>query len=492
MMRILLLLTQPADRQAICTVLTSRFEISVPASDAEALAEPFDLCLIDSPTLERLNDALQARKTAEAPRFLPLVLLTPHSTMRQLTKLVWDHVDEVVSIPTDTVRLLSRITLLLHTRQLSVETEQLRAELDATVNSIADGVIVYAATGDILHTNQAAERLLGYTVQERAESVAERWLTRHAKTPDSLPIPPEAIPTQRALQGEVVHGVIVMFPQAVIGDLWLSVSAAPIRTPDGQTHGVVATYTDITALHHLQEQQKALLQTISHDLRAPLSVIKGHEQVVASTLEEQGVNGTIQQSLASIDRSVNRMDGMIQDLVDATRWESGQLELQREAVNLPRYLADLLQRMSMALDTTRIQMAVPADLPLVSADYARLERILVNLLSNALKYSDPGTPVCLRAWQEEGEVVVAVSDQGRGIAPEDMPHLFQRFYRTADSRKVEGIGLGLFITRMLVEAHGGRIWVKSEVGKGSTFYLTLPVVQEEGSGADGRFNMRWP
>ena len=88
--------------------------------------------------------------------------------------------------------------------------------------------------------------------------------------------------------------------------------------------------------------------------------------------------------------------------------------------------------------------------------------------------------------------MLAVSDQGRGIPPEDVPHLFQRFYRTADSRKVEGVGLGLYITRMLVEAHGGRVWVESAVGKGSTFYFTLPVVQANGSGADGRFNMRWP
>jgi len=452
--------------------------MSVPASDAEALAEPFDLCLIDGPTLERLDDALQARKTAETPRFLPLVLLTPHSTMHRLTKLVWDHVDEVVSIPTDTVRLLSRLTLLLHTRQLSVETEQLRAELDATVNSIADGVIVYATTGDILHTNSAAERLLGYTVKEQAESVAERWLTRHAKTPDDQPIPPEAIPTQRALQGEVVHGVIIMFPQEGRGNLWLSVSAAPIYTPDGQSHGVVATYTDITALHHLQEQQKGLLQTISHDLRSPLAVIKGHEQVVASMLAEQGVNGTIQQSLAAIERSVNRMDLMIQDLVDATRWEGGQLELKCEPVNLPHYLDDLLQRVSMALAAKRVQVEMPDDLPLVYADYARLERILVNLLSNALKYSDPDTLVRVKAQPQDGEVVITVTDQGTGIPPEALPHLFERFYRVPGEQKVEGIGLGLYITKVLVEAHGGRIWGESDVGKGSTFYFTLPVAQE--------------
>ena len=166
---------------------------------------------------------------------------------------------------------------------------------------------------------------------------------------------------------------------------------------------------------------------------------------------------------------------MIQDLVDATRWESGQLELKREAIILPGYFNDLLHRLSLSMETTRIRVKMPADLPPVCADYARLERILVNLLSNALKYSDPGTPVQVNARAQDGAVVIAITDQGRGIPPEVIPHLFERFYRAPEERKGEGIGLGLFITKVLVEAHGGRIWVESEVGKGSSFYFTLPV-----------------
>ncbi len=108
----------------------------------------------------------------------------------------------------------------------------------------------------------------------------------------------------------------------------------------------------------------------------------------------------------------------------------------------------------------------------------RLERILTNLLSNALKYSDPGTPVWMQAQPLDGEVRIAVKDQGRGIAPEHVPHLFEKFYRADSSRKAEGIGLGLYITRLMVEAHGGRIWVESEVGKGSTFSFTLPIAPE--------------
>jgi len=127
------------------------------------------------------------------------------------------------------------------------------------------------------------------------------------------------------------------------------------------------------------------------------------------------------------------------------------------------------------LETTRVQVEIPPDLPPVSADAARLERIFTNLLSNALKYSDPGTPVQVCVQPMSGEVSIAVKDQGQGIAPKDMPHLFEKFYRAGSSRKAEGIGLGLYVTKLMVEAHGGRIRVESEVGKGSTFSFTLPV-----------------
>ena len=167
---------------------------------------------------------------------------------------------------------------------------------------------------------------------------------------------------------------------------------------DDRLWGAVSIWHDITPLHNLQEQQKALLQMVSHDLRTPLTVIKGHEQVVMPH-----VGGKRPQWHAAAEPDGHRpgcephgIDDS--DLVDVTRWEGGQLELQREAVELPRYFDELLRRVSMAMETSRIQVEMPADLPPVCADYARLERILVNLLSNALKYSDPGTPVRLRAW----------------------------------------------------------------------------------------------
>jgi signal transduction histidine kinase len=122
-----------------------------------------------------------------------------------------------------------------------------------------------------------------------------------------------------------------------------------------------------------------------------------------------------------------------------------------------------------------MQLDLPEKLPPVSADPHRLERILLNLLDNARQYSPPDTPIRISAHQHNNAVVIAVADQGQGIPSEEMPHIFDRFYRSSHQRKGVGIGLGLYITKALVEAHGGRVWVESEVGEGSTFYLTLPV-----------------
>jgi PAS domain S-box-containing protein len=359
--------------------------------------------------------------------------------------------------------------------RLLEEVQRWAAEMDASLNAIADGLIIYSTAGEIVRMNPAADRMLGFTTQEKHATMTERWASRLAFTPDGQPLAPDEIPAKLAQQGKEVREKILYFCPPNGSELWMSVSAGPVCLPDGRQIGEVVTYTDITQQHALQEQQKVLQQMLSHDLRAPLTMIKGHAQLVVSLLEEKGFNGTLLESSAAIDRGVNRMDAMIQDLVDVTRWEGGQLELKREAVDLPGYLDDLLQRVSTVIDIPRIEVEMPADLPPVSAEPARLERIIINLLSNALKYSDPGTPVRVQAKPQDGEVVISITDQGAGIPPVDVPHLFERFYRVKGARKAEGIGLGLYITRVLVEAHGGRVWVESAVGKGSTFFFTLPI-----------------
>lgn len=224
----------------------------------------------------------------------------------------------------------------------------------------------------------------------------------------------------------------------------------------------------------LQQQQADFLHMVSHDLRAPVTIIQGHADVLAETLEQRQIDGSLREGVESIRRGIRRINVMIQDLVDSARLEGGQLTLNLQSVDLTAYLPSLLTRSAAIIEINRIRLDLPAGLPPVLADADRLERILINLLSNALKYSAPDAEVRLSARQQDGEVVISVIDQGYGIPPDDLPHVFERFYRAKGQHKAEGIGLGLYITEMLVEAHGGRIRAESEIGKGSTFSFTLP------------------
>lgn len=356
--------------------------------------------------------------------------------------------------------------------------ERLLAELDATIASIPDGYVIYDAAGNIVRTNAIAEQIVGIPHKDRTVPFQERVARLHVHTIEGQPLPFEQLPAYRALRGETVRGMpIVIYQQG--RKYWLSASASPICTPDGRMLGVVMEFADITLLHELQEQQQVFMHMISHDLRTPLTIIHGHMQLIEDAMQKAGLEEAVRISIQAIRRGIERMTSMIQDLADMARGEGGQLQLKLEPVALSSYLPNLFERLATILDIQRVQTDLPPDLPPVQADYNRLDRIMTNLLSNALKYSDPGTPVLLRARRQDGEVVVTLSDVGQGIPPENMPHLFERFYRGKGARKAEGIGLGLYITRLLLEAHGGRIWVESAVGKGSTFAFSLPVAAAE-------------
>lgn len=364
----------------------------------------------------------------------------------------------------------------ISTDTYGAELQQQIARLDTVIASAPDGLAIYDPGGRIIRTNRLASEMLGFP-PEGTMTLAEQVAQLRAETAEGKPFAPEETPPARALRGQAVHNVVMVLHRPDGQALWMLVSAAPIRTQDGTLLGAVAAFRDITAQHELEEQREDILRAISHDLRSPLSAILGQAQLLARRLDKPELEGA-RGSAEAIVVSARRMNAMIQDLVDAARLESGQLRLNREAIELRSFTADLLRRLEPVLETGRVRVEVPEGLPSVYADPDRLERILTNLLSNALKYSPPGTEVTVRAVQRDGEIVVSVSDRGPGIPPEDLPKLFQRYARTAvgEARR-DGLGLGLYITRKLVEAHGGRIWVDSQVGVGSTFSFSLPIAQ---------------
>ncbi len=228
-------------------------------------------------------------------------------------------------------------------------------------------------------------------------------------------------------------------------------------------------------LSEANERLQDVLRAVSHDLRNPLAAIQGQAQLLQRRLERGVPPQRLRENVDSILASARRMGAMIGDLVDSTRSECGQLQLDCQPVDLVSFVRRLVQEQAGAMDIARIEIEEPVSLPPVSGDPGRLQRILVNLFSNALKYSDASTPVTVRFQQRGGEVITSVTDHGRGIRPQDVPHLFQRYFRGgAGYARPEGLGLGLYITRQLVEGHGGRIWVESTPGVGSTFSFSLP------------------
>lgn len=364
--------------------------------------------------------------------------------------------------------------------RLLAEVQHHAAELDATISSIADGVVIYGPKGEITRMNPAAERMLGYSPAERALPVAERLRLLCIETPEGQPFPAEELPIYRALRGETVRGVVAVVHSVDGRTLCVSASAAPIRGADGSLLGAVLTLTDITAMRQLQEQWAKHILGISHGLRTPLTVVQGQAQLLLQGLKKAGLDSQMRRSAEAIVAAGQRMGVMLRDLVDLMYMEAGQpLKLNRTSLELRSFVLDLKERLAGLLETGRIRVEASEALPRVLADPDRLERILVNLLSNALRYSEASAEVTVSLARRGGEVVTSVSDRGPGIPPEEISLLFQPYSRMGLARRPrERLGLGLYIAKGLVEAHGGRIWVESEVGKGSTFSFTLPVAPE--------------
>jgi signal transduction histidine kinase len=221
---------------------------------------------------------------------------------------------------------------------------------------------------------------------------------------------------------------------------------------------------------HVQERED-LLQIVSHDLRTPLSAVIGQAQI----LRRHGREDSFAVARAdAILHAAGRMDGMIEDLLDDARFESGQLHLKLESIDLAPYLGELLGRMGASLEVDRVEVFMPATgIVTVRADPRRLERVLLNLLSNALKYCPEGK-VRLEVASQDGWVSISIVDGGPGINPEDLPHIFKRFYRGRETKSRDGLGLGLYGARMMVQAHGGSVDAESFPGNGTRFRVKLP------------------
>lgn len=232
----------------------------------------------------------------------------------------------------------------------------------------------------------------------------------------------------------------------------------------------------VEALRKVDRLKSELLSTVSHELRTPLASIKGYTTSLLRTDVEWDPE-TRQEFLQIIDEESDRLSGLIADLLEMSEIEAGVLRVEKEPVRLPRLVQKVAKKLRPTAREHPISISCAPDVPETMGDPRRLEQVLHNLIVNAIKYSPDGAPIQVRVERSGDDILVAVKDQGVGIAPEHLEHVFERFYRVdgALARETGGSGLGLPICRGLVEAHGGRIRVESKVGCGSTFYFTIPI-----------------
>ena len=361
--------------------------------------------------------------------------------------------------------------------------QQVRADLEALINTSPVGILIFdAKTGDLVSMNQETKRIVrglrapGYSLPELLSVMTFRRV-------DGREISPDELPTARAMRtGETVRAeeMVIHLPDGQV--ITTVINATPVRSAEGKVVSVIATIQDMTPLEELQRLRSEFLAMVSHELRMPLTAIKGSAASALSSRSHFNPSEAYQ-FFRIIDEQADHMRILINDLLDVTRIEAGTLSITIESSGV----ASLVEQARTAFlgggAKNIIEIGLPPGLTPVAVDRQRVLQVLTNLFSNASKYSPASSTIRVTALQQGSHVAVTVADEGRGVSAEDLPQLFSKFLRIsgADGKpEAGGEGLDLSVCKGIVEAHGGRIWAESDgLGLGTRFTFTIPVAEED-------------
>ena len=333
----------------------------------------------------------------------------------------------------------------------------------ALFHSMVEGVLVLGADGRVSFANHSLRRLFGLGRDPRGQTVLA-----------AIPLPELAALVGRLERERAVNN----FELALRGPepRWLRVNAASVCDDAGPRHGAILVFHELTSIKELEKTRQEFVANVSHELRTPLSLIKGFVETLLEGAKNDPELST--RFLQTIEKHTDRLTYLIEDLLTISRLESGQILMNRGPAELraeaERVTDDLRTRAAEKQIT--LENLVPVGLT-AHADAERLQQVFFNLVENAIKYGRNEGRVSLGARATDGDKIeLWVRDDGPGIPAESCERIFERFYRVdrARARETGGTGLGLSIVKHIVQAHGGEVWVKSELGKGTTFFFTLP------------------
>jgi two-component system, OmpR family, phosphate regulon sensor histidine kinase PhoR len=413
----------------------------VPAALIAAVAGP--ILLREQETSRRIRELQQFAQRMNEQEFPNL----PHDLRHDELAALRNALNEVAAQYDRTIRLL---------------TEE-RNRSDTILRSMVEGVAVIEAEQKIAFSNEAFCQALGL----QSLPCAGRLLVEVTRESGLLEIVQQTRATRRTAINEIE---IKGSPPRTF-----SVTSAPVQM--AKTTGVVLVLHDISELRKLERMRRDFVANVSHEFKTPLTAIQGFSETLLEGALEDKQNS--RRFLEIIRGHAVRLGRVTSDLLKLSMIEAGRLELEKQPLAVPDLVNACVETLRMKAAKKEIALAADCapDLPTITADAGRLREALLNLMDNALQYTPDGGAISVKAAWSGSELVIAVQDNGIGIPKADQERIFERFYRVDDarSREVGGTGLGLSITRHLIEAHGGRIDVESEVGRGSTFSIHLPI-----------------
>lgn len=364
----------------------------------------------------------------------------------------------------------ARMTARIETFQ---EVASERDTVSALLLASADGIVVVDSGRLVERLNPSLEEITG---RRYSDAVGMRCEDLFGCARDGA-LACGTCPFMQVFEdGEAVrdHAFEALRPDGSI--VWVSGAYAPVRGSEGKTVSVIGSVRDVSRGKEVEQLQQDFVSIVSHEVRGPLTAIKGFVRTLLLK-DERLSHDTRADFLRIIDEQAERLNQLVEDLLNVSRIDSRRLKMRFDDFDIEASVRKLLNQFRMKWGDREIVVDADPSLPLIRADSSKVEEILINLIDNAVKYSPQGGVVRVSAHPMQDHIEITVEDSGIGISPDDAARLFERFHRIAspETRDIGGTGLGLYIVKNLVEAHGGTVVVTSAPGVGSTFTITLPI-----------------